>query len=72
MEVAPGKAVIKEAVVTKARLRVPWNATIITSLGHKTIIDGEWRGVTTYNFQVKQIECDERLSNCPARQPNHD
>ena len=72
VEVEPRKAVVKEAVVTKARLRVPWYARVITGLGHETTIDGEWRGVTTYNFQVKQIECDERLSNCPARQPNHD
>ena len=73
VEVEPGKAVVKEAVVTKARLRVPWNAKVITGLGHETIIDGDWHGVTTYNFQVKQIECDETLSNCPARrQPDHD
>jgi hypothetical protein len=72
VEVAPEKAVVKEAVVTKAKLRVPWEAKVVTGLGHETTIDGEWRGVTTYNFQVKQIECDERLSNCPVRQPNHD
>jgi hypothetical protein len=72
VEVAPGKAVVKEAVVTKAKLTVPWVATVITGLGYETIIDGEWQGVTTYNFQVKQIECHERLSNCPIRQPNHD
>ena len=72
VEVAPGKAVVKEAVVTKAELIVPWTATVITGLGYETTIDGEWRGITTYNFQVKQIDCSEILSNCPARQPNHD
>lgn len=70
VEVAPGKSVVKEAVVTKAKLRVPWKATVITGLGYETTIDGEWQGITTYNFQVKQVECIEQLRNCPARAPN--
>ena len=70
VEVEPGEAIEKEAVVTKAKLRVPWTATVITGLGSETTIDGEWQGFTTYNFQVKQVECSEQLSNCPARQPN--
>ena len=72
VEVDPRKAIAKEAVVTKAKLRVPWKARVITGLGHETTIDGDWHGVTTYNFQVKQIECRKGLHNCPAKQPNDD
>ena len=56
VDVPPGKGIMKEAVVNKATLNVPWSASIVNGLGVAHTISGEWHGVNTYNFRVIQTD----------------
>ncbi|XP_069478113.1 tachylectin-2-like isoform X2 [Ambystoma mexicanum] len=54
--VQPGKAVHQKAVVKKAKIDVPYCATILTIFGYKTTISGIWKGVCYFNLRVKQTD----------------
>ena len=58
VEVPAGEGIVKEAIVQKATLNVPWSATIINGLGAAATIGGQWRGVSTFNFRVTQEDID--------------
>ena len=62
-DIPPGKGIMKEAMVNKATLNVPWSASIVNGLGVAHTIGGEWHGVNTYNFRVIQKDI-EGLSPC--------
>ena len=63
VEVPAGQGIVKEAIVQKATLDVPWTARIVNALGVASTIGGQWRGVSTYNFRVTQRDID---SFCPC------
>ena len=54
------QGLVKEAIIQKAILDVPWTAEIVTlnGLGVASKIDGQWRGISTYNFRVTQRGID--------------
>ena len=52
--VPAGKAIIKQAIVLMANLNVPYTAVGINGLGSKAIIRGQWKGVSSYDFEIKQ------------------
>ena len=56
VEVPPFSAIMVEAIITRAELTVPWEATIKTALGTIQTISGTWYGVSTYNLYVKQTD----------------
>ena len=56
--VPAGEGIVKEAIVQKASISVPWTATIINGLGAAATISGQWRGVNTFNFRVTQEDID--------------
>ena len=58
VEVPAGEGIVKEAIVQKASISVPWTATIINGLGAAATISGQWRGISTYNFRVTQEDID--------------
>ena len=45
-----------KAIGYRSYLEVPWSATAITALGHKTTIRGMWRGVDMLDLKIKEIE----------------
>ena len=65
VEVPAGEGIVKEAIVQKATLSVPWTATITNGLGAAATISGQWRGVSTFNFRVTQEDIDG-FSPCAA------
>ena len=58
VEVPPGQGIMKEAIIQRATINVPWTANVVNGLGHKIIIRGTWRGVDTFNFRVEQENID--------------
>ena len=54
------QGLVKEAIIQKAILDVPWTAEIVTlnGLGVASKIDGQWRGISTYNLRVTQTGID--------------
>ena len=50
----PGKAITKSAIITQANLKVPWTAKIVNKLGRIHTIGGKWRGVDAYNLRIVQ------------------
>ena len=56
IKVGPGTAVTVKAIGYKGRLEVPWSATAITALGHRTTIRGMWGGFDTYDLKIEEIE----------------
>ena len=54
INIPPGTAVMKKAVITRVQLDVPWTAKIVNALGSKKTIGGMWKGVNTYDFKVMQ------------------
>ncbi|KAM4617736.1 uncharacterized protein O3C94_021656 [Discoglossus pictus] len=53
-EVEPGKDVRQVASVTRAKIIVPYRATVRTLFGYETTICGTWKGATHYNITVKK------------------
>ena len=64
VSVPAGKGIVKEALVQRANLDVPWTARIINGLGAVSNIGGQWRGVNTYNFRVTQRDIGD--GSCPC------
>ena len=62
--VPPGKAITMEVIAHIGDAEVPWNATVITGLGHETTIDGKWRGIQAYNIQVEQTQGIQKDGVC--------
>ena len=58
VEVPPGEVIVKEAIVQRAALTVPWTATVINGLGAAKTIGGQWNGVNTFNFRFMQEDID--------------
>ena len=52
--VPAGKAIIKQAIVLMANLDIPYTAVGINGLGSKAIVRGQWKGVSSYDFEIKQ------------------
>lgn len=52
--VPPGHAILKKAIITRAKLNVPWTGRVVNGLGAVKSISGQWNGVDTYNLQVVQ------------------
>ena len=62
--VPPRKAITMEVIAHIGDAEVPWNATVITGLGHETTIDGKWRGIQAYNIQVEQTQGIQKDGVC--------
>ena len=62
--VPAGKAIIKQAIVLMANLDVPYTAVGINGLGSKAVIRGQWKGVSSYDFEIKQR--DTVKGGCPC------
>ena len=69
VNVPAGKAVVKEAMVMMAKLDVPYTAIGLTRLGVKTEIHGMWKGVSSYNFEIKQRDMKDRGCPCASKAP---
>ena len=56
--VPPGEAIVKEAIIQRATVDVPWTATAINALGHKQPIRGSWIGTDTFSLRVEQVDLE--------------
>ena len=63
LEVPAGQGIVMEATIQKASLDVPWTASIVNGLGAASTISGQWKGASTYDFQVIQSDID---GYCPC------
>ena len=54
VNIPPGDAITKIAVITCANLNVPWTAKIVSKLGSVHTIGGMWNGVDMYNLRIVQ------------------
>ncbi len=61
VDVPPGKAIVKTAVLTRVNLDVPWTAKIVSELGTIKFISGTWQGVNTFDFKVAQDDLADLL-----------
>ncbi len=64
VSVPAGKAIVKEAIVFMANLDVPYIAVGLNGLGSKAVIRGQWKGVSSYDFEIKQK--DMVKGGCPC------
>ena len=64
VSVPAGKAIIKQGIVLMANLDVPYTAVAMNGLGVRTIIRGQWKGVSSYDFEIKQK--DMVKGGCPC------
>ena len=64
VSVPAGEGIVKEALVQRANLDVPWTARVINGLGAVLTIGGQWRGVNTYNFRVTQRDIEDGFCPC--------
>ena len=54
VNIPPGDAITKIAVITRANLNVPWTGKIVSKLGSIHTIGGMWNGVDMYNLRIVQ------------------
>ena len=64
VEVPPGHAIIKKAIMYKAILNVPWSTKVVNGLGEEKTMFGEWSGVSTYKYYASETENDDCNCTC--------
>jgi hypothetical protein len=64
VSVPADKAIVEEAIVLMANLDVPYIAMGLNGLGSKAVIRDQWKGVSSYDFEIKQK--DMVKGGCPC------